>query len=359
VIEYAATCNENIIEDVFDLPPDLEDNLDPLISLAEPNSGSNDNPSKEPPVEVATPEEASKVVSGDDEELMEIETAWTLDNYHVASAEPQTMPKESPSSALSEIPLIVNDNSEHLLQYPTNLSRPTVSSSLRNTSTLNVDIDDYPLRPPMSKTDVNFTSTTSVSPSIRTTWTLDVNDHLLPQPLSQADFNFPVAYTPFTLPIGNTDGDIVVEVAPIPEPSSPFRTWTVIKQGPVLSARQPGTQPKFSRVANKRGTSVAKSNSDRNSPSPGLLVSRRPCPQAKDRNAKLTCKGGRSVPQSNAERCMTYRKKQQARKEREDEELRTLFEQNRMLKAKEAALKNKISKLKASLLKIGLGGFFY
>jgi len=56
---------------------------------------------------------------------------------------------------------------------------------------------------------------------------------------------------------------------------------------------------------------------------------------------------------------MTYRKKQQARKEREDEELRTLFEQNRRLKAKEAALKNKISKLKASLLNVGLGGFSY
>jgi len=151
----------------------------------------------------------------------------------------------------------------------------------------------------------------------------------------------------------------VVEVAPIPAPSSPYRTWTVIKQGPVLSARQPGTQPQFSRVANKRGTSVAKSNSERNSPSSGVLVSRRPCPQAKDRNAKVTCKGGRSVPQSNAERCMTYRKKQQARKEREDEELRTLFEQNRRLKAKEAALKNKISKLKASLLNVGLGGFSY
>merc|ERR1712062_883273 len=159
------------------------------------------------------------------------------------------------------------------------------------------------------------------------------------------------------IPIGNTDGDIVVEVAPIPAPSSPSRTWTVIKQGPVLSARQPGTQPQFSRVANKRGTSVAKSNSERNSPSCGVLVSRRPCPQAKDQNAKVTCKGGRSVPQSNAERCMTYRKKQQAKKDKENEELRTLFEQNKMLKAKEAALKNKISKLKASLLKIGLGGF--
>merc|ERR1712004_337497 len=144
-------------------------------------------------------------------------------------------------------------------------------------------------------------------------------------------------------------------VAPIPAPSSPSRSWTVIKQGPVLSARHPGIPAQFSGVANKRGTSVAKSNSERNSPSSGLLV--RPCPQAKDRNANVTCKEGRSVPQSNAERCMTYRKKQQARKDKEDEELRTLFEQNKMPKAKEAALKNRISKLKAALLKIGLGGY--
>merc|ERR1719270_2316957 len=106
--------------------------------------------------------------------------------------------------------------------------------------------------PPMSKTDVNFTSTTSVSPSIRTTWTLDVDDHLVPQPSSQADFNFPAAFTPFKLPIGNTDGDIVVKVVPIPAPSSPSRSWTVIKQGPVLSARQPGTPAQCSGVANER-----------------------------------------------------------------------------------------------------------
>merc|ERR1712004_626654 len=176
--------------------------------------------------------------------------------------------------------LSVDDNPKPLphYHYQTNPGKPTVSPSIRNTSTLDVDIDDYLVPPPMSKTDINFTSTTSVSPLIRTTWTLDVDDYLVPQPSSQADVNFPVAYTPFKLPIGNTDGDIVIEVAPVPAPSSPSRSWTVIKQGPVLSARQPGTQPKFSRVANKRGTSVAKSNSDRNSPSPGLLVSRRPCP---------------------------------------------------------------------------------
>merc|ERR1712107_347620 len=174
-------------------------------------------------------------------------------------------------------------------------------------------------------------------------WTSTTTSCLNPRPRLTSTSQLP---TLLTLPIGNTDGDIVVEVAPIPAPSSPSRSWTVIKQGPVLSARQPGTQALCSGVANKRGTSVAKSNSERNSPSSGLLV--RPCPQAKDRNANVTCKEGRSVPQSNAERCMTYRKKQQAKKEKEDEELRTLSEQNRMLKAKEAALRNNISKIKAA-----------
>jgi len=357
VIEYAATCDQSIIEDVFNQPPNLEEALDPFMSLAEPRSGSTDNHSKEPSVEVGTPEEAAQVVSGDDEELMEIETAATLDDYHVASADPQTIFNEPHFTAITEIPATVN--AEPLSQHQTSPRKPNVLSSIDTTWTLDVDVDDYLVPPPMSTTDVNFTSTTAVSPSIRATWTLDVDDYLVPQPSSQADFKLQAAYAPFKIPIGSTDGDIVVEVAPISAPSSPSRSWTVIKQGPVLSARQPGTQPQFSRVANKRGTSVAKSNSERNSPSSGVLVSRRPCPQAKDQNAKVTCKGGRSVPQSNAERCMTYRKKQQARKEREDEELRTLFEQNRMLKAKEAAFKNKISKLKASLLKIGLGGFFY
>jgi len=358
VIEYAATCNESIIEDVFDIPPHIEETLASFIFIAEPNNGSNDNHSKEPSfeVEVTAPEEASNVVSGDDEELMDFQTTWTLDNCLLGSDDPQT--KKSPSSTLSEIPLTVNDNPEPLPQHRTNLSKPPVSSSIRNTSTLDVDIDDYLVPPPMSTTDVNFTSTTSVSPLIRTTWTLNVDDYLVPQPSSQADFNFPAAYTPFKLPIGSTDGDIVVEVAPIPASSSPSRSWSVIKQGPVLSARQPDTPAQCSGVANKRGMSLAKSHGESHIPSPGLTT-RHPCAQAKDQDAKVTRKGGSRVPQSNAERCMTYRKKQQARKEREDEELRTLFEQNRRLKAKEAALKNKISKLKASLLNVGLGGFSY
>jgi len=348
VIEYAATCDKSIIEDVFDLPPNLEDTQDPFTSFAEPKSGSNDNHSKEPSVEVATPEEASKVVSGDDEDLMEIETAATLDDYRVALDDPQTIFNEPRFTTITEIPATVN--AEPLSQHQTSPRKPNVLSLIDTTWAL----DDYHMPPPMSKTDVNFTSTTSVSPSIRTTWTLDVDDHLVPQPSSQADFNFPAAYTPFKLPIGNTDGDIVVEVAPIPAPSSPSRSWTVITQGPDLSARQPGAQGHCSGVANKRETSVAQRNSERQIPSPGLAT-RQPAP---GQEQKVSRKGGSRVPQSNAERCTTYRMRQKAKKEKEDEELRTLSEQNRMLKAKEAALRNNVLKIKAALLKIGLGGYF-
>jgi len=321
VIEYAATFDESIIEDVFDLPPNLEETLDPFISFAEPRSGSTNDHSKEPSVEVTAPEDASNVVSGDNEELMEIETAWTLDNYHVASADPQTISNEPQCTATTAIPATVN--AEPLPLHQTSPRKPNVLSS------------------------------------IDTTWNLDVdiNDNHVPPPSSQTDFNFPAAYSPFKIPIDNTDGDIVVEVVPIPAPSSPSRSWTVIKQGPVLSARQPGTPAQCSGVADKRGMSLAKRNGESHIPSP-CLANRHPSAEAKDRDTKVTRKGGRSVPQSNAERCMTYRKKQQARKEREDEELRTLFEQNRMLKAKEAALRNSISKIKAALLKIGLGGYF-
>merc|ERR1712107_201459 len=283
---------------------------------------------------------------------MDFQTTWTLDNYVLGSADPRTISHHSESATLSEIPLTVDDNSKPLphYHYQTNPGKPTVSSSIRNTSTLDVDIDDY-LVP---KTDVNFTSTIAVTPSIKTTWTLDIDDHLVPQPSSQADFKLQASYAPFKTPIGNTDGDIVVEVAPIPAPSSPSRSWTVITQGSVLSASQPGAQGQCSGVANKRETSVAQRNSERQIPSPGLAT-RQPAP---GQEQKVSRKDGSRVPQSNAERCTTYRMRQKAKKEKEDEELRTFFEQNRMLKAKEAALRNNVLKIKAALLKIGLGGYF-
>merc|ERR1712203_353147 len=102
-----------------------------------------------------------------------------------------------------------------------------------------------------------------------------------------------------------------------------------------------------------REMSVAQRNGERQIPSPGL-VTRQP---AQGQEQKVSRKGGSRVPQSNAERCTTYRMRQKAKKEKEDEELRTLSERNRRLKAKEAALRNNLSKIKAALLKIGLGGY--
>merc|ERR1712004_912519 len=104
------------------------------------------------------------------------------------------------------------------------------------------------------------------------------------------------------------------------------------------------------------GTSLSKRNCEGHIPSPGLAT-RHPCTHSQNRVVKVTGRGGSSIPQSNAERCTTYRMRQKAKKEKEDEELRTLFEQNRMLKAKEAVLRNNNSKIKAALLKIGLGGY--
>jgi len=281
---------------------------------------------------------------------MEIESAWTLSNNLVASADPQTFSEKSPSSTPSEILLTVNGSSDPLPQHQTNPCKPSVSSSIITTWTLDVDIDDYLVPPPKSTPEANFTSTT-VSPSIGNTWTLDVDvDGYLVHPrLPQTDS--PTGQ--FTLPTGNnTDGDIVVTVAPIPAPSLPSRSWTVIKQGPVLSARQPGTPAPCFRVSHK---SLSRSNCGRQVPSP---VTRQSQTQAQGQDQTVARKGGRRVPQSNAERCTTYRMRQKAKKEKEDEELRTLFEQNRMLKEKEAVLRNNLSKIKAALLKIGLGGYF-
>jgi len=112
VIEYAATCDDSIIEDVFNLPPHFEDTLDPFLSFVEPRSGPNENHSKEPSVE-----EASNVVSGDEEEFMDFQTTWTLDNYVLGSADPRTISHHSESATLSEIPLTVDDNSKPLPHY--------------------------------------------------------------------------------------------------------------------------------------------------------------------------------------------------------------------------------------------------
>jgi hypothetical protein len=58
-----------------------------------------------------------------------------------------------------------------------------------------------------------------------------------------------------------------------------------------------------------------------------------------------------------AERCELYRRRQKGKKEKEEEELRMLDAKNRALKAKEAAIRNKVQRMKEAVLRMGLGNY--
>merc|ERR1712172_83894 len=67
---------------------------------------------------------------------------------------------------------------------------------------------------------------------------------------------------------------------------------------------------------------------------------------------------GKRVPKTNPERCQTYRNRQKIKKEKEEQELRQLDAKNKVLKAKEAELTNKIRKIKEAARRMGLGNYF-
>jgi hypothetical protein len=156
---------------------------------------------------------------------------------------------------------------------------------------------------------------------------LDVDDSLIqpPQPQSYSNdlstpvcppfsINIPVSIPviPVSIPVSiNTNGDVsfVVQVAPIP----PTRSQSVIKQGPALVARLSTTQAH--------------------------------CRQAR----------GKRVAKTNAERCELYRMRQKSKKAEGEEELTMLADKNRALKAKEAALRNKVQRMTEAVRRMGLG----
>jgi len=166
---------------------------------------------------------------------------------------------------------------------------------------------------------------------------MDVDDNIVPLPqLETFPNNLPTPVcAPFSIPANtdgslvcgsfsvpvNTDGDIplVVQVAHIPS-----RSQTVIMQGPALAARLSTTQAQCRPVMQ---TSVGS-------------------PRVK------------KVAKTNAERCELYRIKQKTKKKEGDEELKRLESKNRTLKAKEAALWNKVKRMKEAALRLGLGNYF-
>jgi len=157
------------------------------------------------------------------------------------------------------------------------------------------------------------------------TWPMDMDNFAPPPQPQQQTFsnNFPTPVcAPFNLPVNtfsiNTDGDVplVVQVAPL-------RSQSVIMQGPALAARLSTTQ------AHCRQTIHTSVGSPR----------------------------GKRVAKTNAERCEDYRKRQKSKKEEEEEKLRMLEAKNRVLKAKEAVIRNKVQRMKEALLRRGLGNY--
>merc|ERR1711902_101283 len=148
----------------------------------------------------------------------------------------------------------------------------------------------------------------------------DVDDYLVPPPSQPQTFSNNLT-TPICAPFSiNTDGDVplVVQVAPFPS-----RSQSVIMQGPVLAARLSTTQAQ--------------------------------CRQAT--HTSVGSPRGKRVAKTNAERCEDYRKRQKSKKEEEEEKLRMLEAKNRLLKAKEAGIRNKVQRMKEALLRMGLGNY--
>jgi len=229
-----------------------------------------------------------------------------------------------PTADVSDVPFITE--AEFLETYLTNGESgtpPSCSSSLENipsvVSAQEETIHDVPNveNEPMDVPDVDDYLRYVPPPSQPQTFSNNLTTPIC------APFSIPVntegsvVCAPFSI---NTDGDVplVVQVAPFPS-----RSQSVIMQGPALAARLSTTQ------AHCRQTIHTSMGSPR----------------------------GKRVAKTNAERCGDYRKKQKSKKEKDEEELRMLEAKNRVLKAKEAGIRNKVQRMKEALLRMGLGNY--
>jgi len=154
----------------------------------------------------------------------------------------------------------------------------------------------------------------------------------------------------------NTDGGIPLfaQVGPIPAQCTPapWRTKSVIVQGPALADKGSTTQPQW---GNPMNTDVR--NTEGVLPSFVIHVSPIPVQNSPAPSAPSTSRG-KKVPKTNPERCQTYRNRQKIKKEKDEQELRQLDAKNKVLKAKEAELTNKIRKIKEAARRMGLGNYF-
>jgi len=225
---------------------------------------------------------------------------------------------DEPTPDVSDVPSITEE--EFLETYLTNggsSSPQSCSSSLENIpSVVSADggaLEETLCDAPNVETLHDAPNVEAVPMEVDITRVLD--NYLVPSPT-------PVS-APFSIPI-DTDGDIRVvshfmAAMPVqfsPAPSAPLRSKTVIMQGPALAARLSTTEAQHGKTMQS--------------------------PRVK------------KVAKTNAERCELYRTRQKTKKEKGEEELRRLQDKNKELKAKEAALRNKVKRMREAALRMGL-----
>jgi len=156
---------------------------------------------------------------------------------------------------------------------------------------------------------------------------------------------------PFSIEVNTCNGDptpVVQQVPPIPTGTSKSQRVSVIMQGPALADRQPQYygKPMDTSVGNTEGVLP-------------FVIQVTPIPvQISPAHSAPSAPRGKKVPKTNPERCQAYRNRQKIKKEKDEQELRQLDAKNRVLKAKEAELTNKIKKIKEAARRMGLGNYF-
>jgi len=300
--------------DVSELPSFAEEDfLEAFLPAASSSQPSLENiPSEVSSHGAAQQEETSNGVSNVQEELMDIETTRDLD----VPTPPQ------PETSASDIHGLLDD---YIVPSP----QPTVHGVAQKETSTGVpqvaNVNVLPLQPEVSSKIVGL-----------------LDDCLVYSPNPET---FTAVTPPFSLLV-NTNGDpthVAQQVSPIPTGPSKSQRASVIMQGPALAEKQP-----------QYGKPMDTSEGNTVGDAPFVIqvtpipVQISPAPSAPR---------GKKVPKTNPERCQAYRNRQKIKKEKDEDELRQLDTKNKALKAKEAELRDKISKIKEAARRMGLGNY--
>jgi len=183
-----------------------------------------------------------------------------------------------------------------------------------------------------------------------------LDDYIVPRPSPKPQTFSNTLLTPvsdvFSIQVTTHGGNPpVVQAPPILTGPSGSQRVSVIMPRPGLANKPLTTQPQHGKPMNP---SMGNTGGDL-----PFVIQVTPIPvQISPAPSACSAPRGKKVPKTNPERCRDYRNRQKTKKEKDEQELRQLDAKNRALKAKEAALSDKIRRIKEAARRIGLGNYF-